>query len=263
MVNFQYLNIKVLEIKLTFLKMYYNVNAGHVGSSLSCAEILGVIWFYFKSDNDRFVLSKGHAAAALYATLHVANNISAEEIETFYKNNTVLPAHPPVNKFKDIPFATGSLGHGLSIASGFGYSNKIRNSDHKVFCVTSDGELNEGSTWEAALFIAHNKLNNVLWIIDRNRFQGFGHTEETIMLDPLDKKLEAFGFHVVEINGNSVQELMTVNDIFKKSIKPVAVIANTIKGNGWNNKENTLDSHYLPMEDQEYTELLKKLHHEG
>lgn len=263
MVNFQYLNIKVLEIKLTFLKMYYNVNAGHVGSSLSCAEILGVIWFYFKSDNDRFVLSKGHAVAALYATLHVANNISAEEIETFYKNNTVLPAHPPVNKFKDIPFATGSLGHGLSIASGFGYSNKIRNSDNKVFCVTSDGELNEGSTWEAALFIAHNKLNNVLWIIDRNRFQGFGHTEETIMLDPLDKKLEAFGFHVVEINGHSIQELMTVKEILKKSIKPVAVIANTIKGNGWDKKENTLDSHYLPMEDQEYTELVKKLHHEG
>ena len=263
MIKYQFLNSQIDQIKLTFLRMYHNVNAGHVGSSLSCAEILGVIWFHLKNDVDRFVLSKGHAAAALYATLHIANILSSEEIETFYKNNTVLPAHPPVNKFRDIPFATGSLGHGLSIASGFGYSNKIRNTDAKVFCITSDGELNEGSTWEAALFIAHNKLTNVLWIIDRNRFQGFGKTEETITLDPLDKKLEAFGFNVVELNGHSIQELMNIKEIFNNSIIPVVVIANTIKGNGWNNKENTLESHYLPMEDQEYIEFLNKLHHEG
>jgi len=115
--------------------MYKQANAGHVGSSLSCAEILGVAWFYFKNEEDRLVLSKGHAAAALYATLHEAGIITEEEIESFYKNNTVLPAHPPVNKFKEIPFATGSLGHGLSIAAGFGYSNKIRNTKYLLFII--------------------------------------------------------------------------------------------------------------------------------
>jgi transketolase len=253
----------ITNIKTTFLQMYHQANAGHVGSSLSCAEILGVAWFYLKSEEDRLVLSKGHAAAAFYATLHEAGIISEEEIASFYKNNTVLPAHPPVNKFKEIPFATGSLGHGLSIAAGFGYSNKIKNTNDQVFCVTSDGEINEGSTWEAALFIAHHQLTNVIWIIDRNRFQGFGSTEETILLDPLDKKLEAFGFDVIELNGHSIKELMNIKELIPSTNKPLAVIANTIKGNGWNGKSNTLDSHYLPMKEHEFTELLNTLNHES
>lgn len=258
-----FLQKKINQMKTTFLKMYKQANAGHVGSSLSCAETLGVAWFYFKNEEDRLVLSKGHAAAALYATLHEAGIITEEEIESFYKNNTVLPAHPPVNKFKEIPFATGSLGHGLSIAAGFGYSNKIRNTDARIFCITSDGEINEGSTWEAALFIAHHRLTNVVWIVDRNRFQGFGSTEETIQLDPLDKKLEAFGFHVIELNGHSIPELMNLKELFQSTNKPLAVIANTIKGNGWNGKSNTLDSHYLPMKEHEFTELLNTLNHES
>ena len=257
------LHQKIKNIKATFLQMYHTANAGHVGSSLSCAELLGVIWFYYKKVDDRLILSKGHAAAALYATLHEGGIISAELIATFYKNNTSLPAHPPVNKIKEIPFATGSLGHGLSIAGGFGYSNKLIGTDAKVFCVTSDGEINEGSTWEAALFIAHHQLTNVVWIIDRNMFQGFGHTEETIQLNPLDKKLEAFGFNVIEVNGHSIDELMGLKDMFHSSDKPVAVIANTIKGNGWNAKANTIDSHYLPMKETEFTELIKTLQHES
>lgn len=254
---------KIKKIKTTFLQMYHTANAGHVGSSLSCAELLGVIWFYYKNNEDRFILSKGHAAAALYATLHEGGIITAEEISTFYKNNTILPAHPPVNKIKEIPFATGSLGHGLSIAGGFGYSNKLKGTNAKVFCVTSDGEINEGSTWEAALFIAHHQLTNVVWMIDRNMFQGFGHTEETIQLDPLNKKLEAFGFNVIEVDGHSIEELMGLKDMFQSTVKPIAVIANTIKGNGWNGKSNTLDSHYLPMKETEFAELINTLQHES
>jgi transketolase len=253
---------KVNRIKNTFLKMYYSANAGHVGSSLSCAELLGVIWFYFRNENDRFILSKGHAAAALYATLHEAGVISSQVITTFYQNNTILPAHPPVNKIKEIPFATGSLGHGLSIAGGMGYSNKLRGVDEKVFCITSDGEINEGSTWEAVLFIAHHRLTNVVWIIDRNMFQGFGHTEDTIRLEPLNKKLEAFGYNVFEVNGHSVEELMQLKELFDYPSQPIAIIANTIKGNGWNGKANTLDSHYLPMKASEYSEIINTLAHE-
>ena len=239
--------------------MYMNANAGHVGSSLSCAEILATIWFYYKKPMDRVVLSKGHAAAVLYATLHEAGVITKSEIDSFYKNGTVLPAHPPTNKFKDIPFATGSLGHGLSIAAGFGYSAKLKKMSNKIYCITSDGEINVGSTWEAALFIAHHTLTNVVWFIDRNRFQGFGDTEKTIRLDPLDKKLEAFGFQVIEVDGHSVDALMELEEIFQCNVKPIVIIANTIKGNGWNERENTIASHYLPMNEEEFTNFLNTL----
>jgi transketolase len=259
MINEKMIQNRILRMKITFLQMYYKANAGHIGSSLSCAEVLGVIWFHFKNHDDRVILSKGHAAAALYATLYEAGIVNADEIKTFYSNNTILPAHPPVNKFDEIPFATGSLGHGLSIAAGFAYSNKIKKIKAKVFCITSDGELNEGSIWEAALFISHHELNNLIWFIDRNRFQGFGGTEETIKLDPLDKKLEAFGFNVFQINGHSVSELMNLKMVFQKSAKPIVVIANTVKGNGWTGKSDTLASHYLPITELEYNIFLNNL----
>lgn len=253
---------RIAKIKATFLQMYKSANAGHVGSSLSCAEILGVTWFYHKKESDKVILSKGHAAAALYATLHEAGILSDAAIESFYKNNTILPAHPPVNKIKEIPFATGSLGHGLSIAAGFGYSNKLQKNGNKVFCITSDGEINEGSTWEAALFIAHHALKDIVWIVDRNRFQGFGATEETIKLDPLDEKLKAFGFDVIEIDGHDIEQIVELESFIKLANKPVAVIANTIKGNGWE-RANTLASHYLPMKEQEYLQIINKIQHES
>jgi transketolase len=257
----EYTNIanKVKNVKHCFLQMYRNANAGHIGSSLSCAEILVVSWFHFKNENDYLVLSKGHAAAALYALLHEAGIISQTEIDSFYKNGTILPAHPPINKFRDIPFATGSLGHGLSIAAGLAYAFKLKKSEQKVFCITSDGELNEGSTWEAVLFISHHILSNVVWIIDRNQFQGYGDTENVIRLEPLDKKLEAFGFMVIQIDGHSVADLLKLKAIIVKAEKPVVVIANTIKGKGWSTRENTLSSHYLPMNEEEFNDLIKAI----
>lgn len=232
--------------------MYTSVNAGHVGSSLSCAEILAVCKFFWMKENDHLVLSKGHAAAGLYSLLAEAGEISEEEIATFYQNNTTLPAHPPVNKFKSIPFATGSLGHGLSIAAGFGFSSQLAGKDRKTFCVTSDGELNEGSTWEAALFIQQKKLTNVIWIIDRNRLQGFGATEEVMELEPLDQKLMSFGFEVIQINGHAVAALMQLKPNVLHTERPLAILANTIKGNGWTSMEGKLGCHYLPMPAQDF-----------
>jgi transketolase len=250
-------------IKRTFLTMYKNANAGHIGSSLSCAEILGITWFHYKNPDDYVILSKGHAAAALYATLHEAGLITKFQIDNFYKNGTLLPAHPPINKFKDIPFATGSLGHGLSIGAGFGYAFRLKKSSNKVFCITSDGELNEGSTWEAALFISHHNLTNVIWIIDRNRLQGFGYTENVLGLDPLDKKLEAFGFYVIQVDGHCHTALIDLKAEFYSSTIPVVVIANTTKGNGWIGRQNTLDSHYVPMNDTEFSDLINVLNNES
>ena len=158
--------------------MYKEANAGHVGCSLSCLEIITFIKFQLMKDQDELILSKGHAAALLYSVLAEDGIISEKEIETFYKNGTYLSAHPPVNKIKGVPFATGSLGHGLSLAAGFGLANKLKRQDKLIFCITSDGELNEGSTWEAALFISHHNLKNIFWFIDRNYIQGFGRTED-------------------------------------------------------------------------------------
>jgi len=177
--------------------MYKEANAGHVGCSLSCLEIITFIKFQLMKEHDDLILSKGHAAALLYSVLAEEGIITEKDIETFYKNGTYLSAHPPVNKIRKIPFATGSLGHGLSLAAGLGLASKLKNQDKNVFCITSDGELNEGSTWEAALFISHHNLKNIFWFIDRNYIQGFGRTEDTLRLDPLDRKLESFGFEVI------------------------------------------------------------------
>jgi len=184
------LEIKRDAIKNRLIRMYKKANAGHVGCSLSCLEIIVYIKFELMKATDELILSKGHAAALLYSVLAEDGALSDDDINTFYQNGTYLSAHPPVNKIKGIPFATGSLGHGLSIAAGFGLAGKLKKEDRKIFCITSDGEINEGSTWEAALFIAHHNLKNVLWFIDRNYLQGFGRTEDTLRLEPLDKKLE-------------------------------------------------------------------------
>jgi len=241
---------KAFSVKKRFLGMYKAANAGHVGCSLSCAEILTFVEFGWMKEGDEIILSKGHAAASLYSILAEAGKIEESEIATFYKNNTYLAGHPPTNKLKGIPFATGSLGHGLSLAAGLGLAAKLKHSGKQIFCITSDGEINEGSTWEAALFISHHKLANVVWLVDRNRLQGFGKTEEVMGLDPLDKKMEAFGFDVIQINGHDFAEFNAAKEKALKNTKPTAIICNTVKGNNWTTYENKVDSHYLPMKEE-------------
>ncbi len=243
---------KAHSVKKRFLGMYKSANAGHVGCSLSCAEILTFVEFGWKKNEDEIILSKGHAAASLYSILAEAGEITESDIATFYKNNTYLAAHPPTNKLKGIPFATGSLGHGLSLAAGLGLASRLKNTGKQIFCVTSDGEINEGSTWEAALFIAHHKLTNVIWLVDRNRLQGFGRTEDVMQLDPLDKKLEAFGFEVIIINGHEFDEFNAAKEKTAQNTKPTVIICNTVKGNNWVTYEDKIDSHYLPMKDDQF-----------
>lgn len=239
--------------------MYKMANAGHVGCSLSVAEILTFVRFAWMKNEDEMILSKGHAAASLYSVLAEEGILSDSDVQTFYKNNTYLAAHPPVNKIKRIPFATGSLGHGLSIAAGLGIAHKLKKTPKKVFCITSDGELNEGSTWEAALFIAQFNLTNVTWLIDRNRLQGIGKTEDIMKLEPLDKKLEAFGFKVITSDGHDFAALSAAKEKAVKSELPVAIICNTTKGRGWKQYEDTVDCHYLPMKDDQYAAVMQEI----
>lgn len=252
---------KALSIKLRFLSMYKQANAGHVGCSLSVAEMLTFVRFGWMKDTDELILSKGHAAAALYSLLAEDGTLTENEISTFYKNNTHLAAHPPVNKIKRIPFATGSLGHGLSLAAGLGIANKLKKTDKHIFCITSDGEINEGSTWEAALFITHHQLSNVVWLIDRNQLQGYGRTEDVMKLEPLAGKIQAFGFEVMEANGHDFESLQQAKLQATVAGQPVAIICNTTKGHGWTTYEDKVDCHYLPMKDEQYDLVIKEVNH--
>jgi transketolase len=250
----------VFSVTKRFLAMYKKANAGHIGSSLSCAEILVFLKFAWMQDDDTVVLSKGHAAAALYSLLAEAGLLSDSQIDSFYREGTELPALPPFNAIKEIPFATGSLGHGLSVSAGMALGARLNRQERQFFCVTSDGELDEGSVWEAALFIAHHRLTNVVWIVDRNRIQAIGRTEDVMALEPLDAKLRAFGYHVVTVDGHDFASLLAARDacahIIAARIAPVAIIANTVKGNGVSYMQDTVDSHYLPMSAAQYEQAL-------
>lgn len=250
---------KSKNIKQRFLKMYMAADAGHVGCSLSVAEIICFVRFNWMDDQDEIILSKGHAAASIYSMLAEEGILTDDDISTFYKNDTYLAAHPPVNKIKRIPFATGSLGHGLSIAAGLGLAQKLKETKKKIFCITSDGELNEGSTWEAALFISHHHLNNVTWIIDRNGLQGFGRTEDVMKLEPLDKKIESFGFEVLIADGHDFLSLQHCKETAEAIEKPVAIICNTVKGRSWKTYENQVDCHYLPLKEEQYNLIMNEI----
>ena len=260
---------RVFSVKKRFLAMYKKAHAGHIGSSLSCAELLVFLKFAWMQKDDTFLLSKGHAAAALYSLLAEANLISQTQIDSYYEEGTRFPALPPVNAIQEIPFATGSLGHGLSLCAGMALGARLHRHQRRYFCLTSDGELNEGSVWEAALFIAHHKLTNVVWLIDRNHIQGIGRTEEVMALEPLDAKLRAFGFHVVPADGHDFASLLAARDECMRVLEgqdtsvtaPVAILAETIKGNGIRYMQDTVDSHYLPMDDAQYKQALIELAH--
>ncbi len=254
---------RVFSVKKRFLAMYKKANAGHIGSSLSCAEILVFLKLGWMRADDGFVLSKGHAVAALYSLLREVNQLSQAELDSFYQEGTLLSALPPFNAIEQIPFATGSLGHGLSLCAGMALGARLERQDRRFFCVTSDGELDEGSVWEAALFIAHRKLTSVVWVVDRNRIQAIGRTEEVMALEPLADKIRAFGFHVVEANGHDFRSLLAARDectrVLETRDAPVAIIASTVKGNGISYLHDTVDSHYLPMSDAQYEQALDEV----
>lgn len=252
------LNKHALSIKKRFLNMYLKANAGHIGTSLSCADILCFLYFDWMKEKDEFILSKGHAAACLYSVLAEKGILTEDDIDSFYKEGTYLPAHPPCGKINGISFATGSLGHGLSLAAGLGLSKKTKNESAKIFCLTSDGELNEGSIWEAAQFIYHQNLIHVIWIIDKNNIQGFGFTKDVLNPLSLKDKLTAFGFFVLEIDGHNFNEMLLIEKKVENIQQPIAIIANTIKGKD-GCLQNTVECHYLPFKNDEFATTIKNV----
>ncbi len=248
-----------LAIRRQFLRMHFEARSGHLGSGLSAIDILTYLYSSWLGPTDQFILSKGHGASALYATLHHFGKLSDVELASYYQDDTLLPAHPAPLGVAAIPAATGSLGHGLPIAAGMAYSYKyLRGADQRVACLLSDGECNEGSTWEAALFAGHHQLNNLTAFVDANGIQGFGRTEDVLALEPFAKKWEAFGFDVSECNGHDFVALHAA--LAKPSSgRPRCVIARTVKGKGVSFMENTVDWHYWPMSEAQYQRAIAEL----
>ncbi len=247
------------ELRLKALSLYKMANAGHIGCSMSCLDLMIGTLIKQKRTQETFILSKGHAAAALYTCLNHLGEISDDTLDTFYKNNTTLPAHPAPNKHAGIPFATGSLGHGLPIATGIAKANQLLGEDLLTFVLMSDGETNEGTTWEALHFAVSNQLDQLVVLIDRNRLQGFGQTQD-ILGDSADpRKYEIIGAEVHEIDGHDIPAIIqTIEEIRShRNGKPKVIVANTTKGKGVSYMENRMEWHYLPMSADLYEQAQK------
>jgi transketolase len=257
------------QLRGRIITMCHEASSAHLGSSLSCVDVLtAAYWHVLNIDpadptapwRDRFILSKGHAAMALYATLAQRGYFPLEELKTYNKDDGRLAEHPPANLLPGVEAATGSLGHGLPIGIGMAISARIKRESYRVYALLSDGENNEGSVWEAAMFAAAQKLEKVCVIVDYNKWQATARSNETLMLAPLRDKWAAFGWDAHEIDGHDVGALaQAMQDIPNGSGKPVALIAHTVKGKGVSFMEDDNNWHYRAPTADEVARAYKEL----
>jgi transketolase len=243
------------EIRLNTLKELYHLGFGHYGGSLSIVEALAVLYGEVMKinpedpkweDRDYFILSKGHGGPSLYATLAAKGYFPEEVLYTLNQNGTTLPSHPDKNLTPGVDMTTGSLGQGISAAVGVALSHKLSNKDNYTYCIVGDGELNEGQCWEAAQFAAHHKLNHLFVFVDDNKKQLDGLTKDII--DPLDfvEKFEAFGFYTLRVDGRSLEQIyQAIEEGKAQTDKPVAIILDTVKGQGVPYLEEKADNHHI------------------
>lgn len=247
----------------------YNAKSGHPGGSLSAADIFTYLYFEEMNDNpdnpkdenrDRFVLSKGHTAPGYYSSLAHRGFFNVEELTKLRKVGSFLQGHPDMKHIPGVDMSSGSLGQGLSTAVGMALSAKLSNKEYRTYCLCGDGEIQEGQIWEAAMFAGHRKLDNLCVIVDNNNLQIDGTVEEVCSPYPIDEKFKAFGFHVININGNDFDE---IDAAFKeaKATKgmPTAIIAHTVKGKGVSFMENNVGWHGKAPNDEEYKIAMEEL----
>jgi len=240
-------------LKQTVIDMLVEAKSGHTAGSLGTAEIFTALYFNVlnldpkhpeKKDRDRFILSNGHICPIWYATLSERGFFPSKELWTLRKMNSRLQGHPKYKSLPGIENSSGSLGQGLSQAIGIAISEKMDKKGYRIYCMTGDGELNEGQIWEAAMFAPSKKLNNITWIIDRNNIQSDGNTEDVMPLEDLKDKLESFNWFVIEINGHNIQEIISACRMAKSvNQRPTAIIAHTIPGEGVKFMENKYEWH--------------------
>jgi transketolase len=253
------------QIRRSVLTQSKRANVGHIGSALSIVDLLaalygGVLEARSASDpeRDRFVLSKGHAALALYCTLHATSRLSDSALASFCVDGSPVATHPE-HVISWVDFSTGSLGLGLSYAVGAALAARIEGSPRRAFVLLSDAECDEGSVWEAVMLAAHHRLGNVVALVDVNGQQALGYTRDVLDLAPLSRRWEAFGWDVHEVYGHDVYALTrTLESLAGANAKPHVLLAQTTFGKGVSYMENTIAWHYLPMSDEQYAQAMSE-----
>lgn len=255
--------IKQKKIREFILKIAMQdlVHGAHLGGALSAVEIISIIYNSFMDQSGKFILSKGHGSLALYATLHIEGLLTEEDLKSYHKLGSFLLGHPVKKKNKGIDFSTGSLGLGLSLSAGLAYLYKNQNLSKNVFCLVGDGELDEGSNWEAIKFAQHYQLDNLICFIDNNGFQQTGTNIQISSLPSISNFFSELGWEVVEVNGHSNSELFqNISKLLKSKInKPKVVICKTVKGKGIKLLENNNDFHHKIISKSMYEQFFEEV----
>lgn len=262
------LQVQAEKIRKRVIEIIYNANSGHIGGSLSSVDMETILYFYVmnidpknptKADRDRFILSKGHSVEALYATLTEAGFIDEKILKTYGQFNSPLAGHP-TKKTPGIELNSGALGHGLSVGVGTAIAAKMDKQSYRTFVLMGDGEQGEGSIYEAAMSASHHKLDNLVAIIDRNTLQISGLTEDVMSLEPMRGRWEAFGWNVLETNGNDIASLVdTFDNINYKNKKPTLIISHSTKGYGVSYMEKIAKWHHGVPNEEQYKEAIEMI----
>lgn len=263
------LSLIAYKIRLNAITAVYNAGSGHPGGSLSIADILSVL--YFKEMNidpknpnmenrDRFVLSKGHCAPGLYGALAERGYIPKEDLVTLRKTSSYLEGHPDKNKIAGVDMSSGSLGQGISVANGMALAGKIDNKDYRVYTILGDGEIEEGQVWEAAMFAAHYKLDNLTAFVDYNSLQIDGPITEVMSPEPIADKFEAFGWNVINIDAHDIEQIVSALETAKTvKGKPTVIVAKSVKGKGVSFMENNVSWHGAAPNTEQFEQAEKEL----
>jgi len=263
------LELKAVKIRKHIIEMLYRAKSGHPGGSLSAVDAIVSLYFFHMNHNpkkpcdpnrDRFILSKGHAAPALYAALAESGYFDVKILKNLREANCILQGHPACTYAPGVEASTGSLGHGLSFANGVALAGKLDKKDYQVYVMMGDGETGEGQIWEAAAVASHYKLDNITAMIDRNFLQIDGNTEDVLRLEPVSERWSAFGWNVIEIDGHNFKEILNAlkkGEAYEN--KPTLIILNTTKGKGVSFMENNVDFHGVPPNEMERNLAIEEL----
>ena len=267
--NIRKLDLIAVKIRMHIIEMLYKAKSGHPGGSLSAVDALVALYFVHMKHNpkkpndpnrDRFILSKGHAAPALYAVLAESGYFDVKELTKLRTINCMLQGHPVCTYVPGVEASTGSLGHGLSFANGVALAGKLDKKDYKVYAMLGDGETGEGQIWEAAAVASHYKLDNLTAMIDRNFLQIDGHTEDVLKLESVRDRWSSFGWNVIEINGHDIGQILdALKEADTHERQPTIIVLNTIKGKGVSFMENNVDFHGVPPNETERNIAIKEL----